>query len=87
MEIPCLMCFDEHTSTITLRHRKTQVILMTIKLEFSGIGTMARVSSSGLYDCDNFWIAIKPSDHMVFDEVLFDTKKLIIKNIEMTLED
>lgn len=85
-DIPCLMCFDERTSTVTLRHRKTQVVLMTIKVEFGGIGTMTRICANGTCDCDNFWIAIKPDDHMVFNGILFDKKKLIIKNIEMTLE-
>lgn len=84
MRIPCYLEYDKSTSTVTLRHAKTQTIQMMIKLENSGVGTMERVTPD--QDCDNFWIAIKPADSVVFQDVLFDKKKLNIKSIDFELK-
>lgn len=74
---------DERTGTVTMRHAKTQTVQMMIKLEASSIATMLRIESD--VDCDNFWIGVKPADSVVFNDVLFDNKQLVVKSIDFEL--
>lgn len=83
MKIPCYLEFDERTSTVTIVHAKTGCTQMKIKLESSASGTMSRVSPNE--DCDNFWIAVKPADSVVFQDVLFDKKALVVESINFKL--
>jgi hypothetical protein len=83
IRIPCYLEFDERTNTVTMRHAKTNTIQMMIKLEAGMEGTMTRIDAD--CDCDNFWIATKPSDSAVFQDRLFDGKKLRINSIDYSL--
>ena len=87
MEIKCLLDFDERTHTVTLRHYKTKVELLKIKLESCAINTMTRIDSNGMYDCSNYWIGIKPNDNTVFDKNLFGNTRLVIKDIDYIVEE
>lgn len=84
IKIPCFLEFDERTSVVTLRHAKTGTIQMVIKLESGSEGTMTRIVPEA--DCDNFWMAVKPTDSVVFDDVLFGKKKLVIDSLKFHLE-
>ena len=83
MKIPCWLEFDERTSTVTLRHAKTQTIQMKIKLEACATGTMSRVVPEE--DCDNWWIAFKPADSVVTTDMLFSKKMLIATQLSFDL--
>lgn len=85
MKIDCVLEFDERTSTVTLRHAKTQATVMMIKLEAGMSGTMKRVPTDGSVDCDNFWIGLKPSDSMVFDDLLYGDSVLSVENVKFNL--
>ena len=93
-DVPTIMEFDVSNNSVTLRHAKTRVILMMIRLDDIGLGTMTRIFSDdetgykvGDEDCDNYWIGIKPSDHAVFTERLFDRRrKLVVRSIDYSIE-
>lgn len=86
MEITnCIMTFDEHTETVTIRKQRTGCILLSIKLETASVGTMTRIDPLGFHDADNYWIGVKPSDFLVFDQELFGRNKLSVTNFEFKL--
>lgn len=82
--IPCYLEFDDRTNTVTLRHAQTNCIQMQIKLEAGCESTLTRVIPQE--DCDNWWIGIKPADHVVTESGLFSKKKLRVRTIDFTLE-
>jgi hypothetical protein len=46
-------------------------------------GTITRLIEEE--DCDNYWIAVKPADSVVFDEVLMGDCKVDINKFEFSL--
>lgn len=84
MRIPCYLDFDEHSSTVTIVHAKTGCTQLKIKLEKSSSGTMKRVVPDE--DCDNYWIAVKPADSVVFEDRLFGDKSVIVDRFDFRLE-
>jgi hypothetical protein len=83
MRIPCYLEFDERTATVTLRHARTQRVQMKIKLEAAAVNTMSRVNPDE--DCDNYWAAFKPADHVVFNDRIFDRQQLIVTSVNFHL--
>jgi hypothetical protein len=69
--IPCYLSVDESNDTVTLRHAKTNCLVAMFKLEAGTIGTMSRLSTTGEEDADNYWIALKHADNVVFNDGLF----------------
>ena len=59
---------------VTLIH-KSGAVLAAIRFEYVNFGTFTRVNPNE--DNDNYWVAIKPSDSMVFDHGLFDPSKIM----------
>jgi hypothetical protein len=57
---------------------------MVIKLEANSTWTMTRISAD--VDCDNWWIAFKPADSVVTEDLLFGKKKLISSNLNFDLK-
>ena len=70
---------DDDSNTLTLKHPRTDTILARFKMG-SGIGTFTRLwdaelsepdqqyGISGIGDADNYWVAIKPGDDVVFNK-------------------
>ena len=84
MEIPgCTLYYNEKTETVEIRHTKNNTVILTIKLESNSTGTMNRIDVNS--DSDNFWLAIKPADDLVFNGRLFGTPKLIVNSIDFEL--
>jgi len=81
--IPCYMEYDEVTTTVTMRHAKTNTIQLMLKLDCSGLGTMTRIVPDE--DCDNFWLGVKPTDRLVFVDELYGRSKLVVKSIHFDL--
>ena len=79
-KIPCYMEFDAATNVVTMRHAKTGCIQMTIKLESGAEGTHTRIAPD--VDCDNFWIAVKPADALVFGRKLFGRSKVSVQKFD-----
>jgi len=77
MRIPCYLNYDADTGVVELTAAKTGCSLMKLKLEDSAKGTMDRIHPS--FDCDNFWIGVKPADADVAK--LFGRKKLRVEKI------
>lgn len=84
MKLPTTMEFDERTSTVTIRHMQTRVILFMVKLEAGYAATMSRIDPT--VDCDNFWMGVKPADSLVFSGELFGRELLVVDSIAFRLE-
>jgi len=78
---------DEVTDTVTIYNAKRSTRLMVIKLESAHATTMTKAIKAGSdYDVDNYWMAIKPADNVVFDMALYGRKRLVVNEILFTLE-
>lgn len=64
----------EDNGIVTIRGRHAEV-LAKFRCDPASFGTFERVEAG--YDCDNYWIAVKPSDDTVFNGGLFDPRNSI----------
>lgn len=80
--------WDSSNNSVTIRGKSGNIIL-TLKLTDPGIGTMERIfdEESKNQDCDNYWIGVKPSDDVVFEQILFDRGcEVKVNKFEFSLE-
>lgn len=81
--INCRMDIDEETRTVAI-YGEFNNILMKMKVEEGMFGSFLRLNNKD--DNDNYWVAIKPSDYLVFDNRMFTRKKLIVRNVRFELK-
>ena len=71
----CTVIVDDSDKVLTVIS-KYGATVCKIKFEDSGWGTMERVEEK--YDTDNWWVAFKPSDSVIFENNLFSRKKKVV---------
>jgi hypothetical protein len=84
----CHVSYDPKTQVLDIRSAKFGARIAQIKVEAGAAGTMQRVpwNSQGVEDCDNFWIALKPADSVVFEDGLLGNKKVVVKEFTFDLK-
>ena len=84
MKLKCYFEYDEANETVTITSAKHGNTIMKLKIESSATGTIERIDAE--CENDNFWLAIKPADSVVFDEMLFArSSKLKINELKFEL--
>ena len=87
-QIKCIMEIEDD-GIVTLRGRRGEM-LAKIRCDMDGFGTFTRIQEGE--DCDNYWIAVKPSDHAVFGDweagvpPLFSRAKMVVEEFKFRLE-
>ena len=86
MRLNATVDWDESTSTLTISRNGAN--FAKIKFAVEGIGTMCRAAKAFPRgeDCDNFWLAIKPADDMVFSGQLFSRKTVVVTRLDFTFK-
>jgi len=85
----CDVTYDAKAQVLDIRSAAFGARIAQIKVEAAAAGTMQRVpwNSDGVEDCDNFWIAVKPADSVVFEDgLLGKKKKVVVKEFKFNLE-
>ena len=87
-EIKCTLEIEDD-GIVTLRDRRG-CMMAKIRCDMNGFGTFTRIQEGE--DCDNYWIAVKPSDGVVFGDreagvpPLFSRAKMVVEEFKFRLE-